>query len=184
MHVDVLHLALLGLISNRGDGIHGYQLKADFDALYGDFWVLNYGQMYRALGLLARQGLIEGEECLQTGRPNKRIFRLQPAGRERFDDWLARPPIDGPLPLRDDLAIKLVFLTPERREDILAVVRAQRAIYLQHLGRVSKKRSRLEPANEDHLATSLILLQADMRVRADLAWLDQVEEAVQRRYRT
>lgn len=183
MH-DVLHLALLGLISNRDGGVHGYQLKAEFDALYGDFWVLNYGQMYRALGILARQGLIEGEECPQTGRPNKRIFRLQPAGRERLDDWLLRPPSDRPLPLRDDLAIKLVFLTPERRDDTLALVRAQRAIYLQHLGRVAKKRSRLESADGQHLVTNLILLQADMRVRADLAWLDQVEEVVQRRYRT
>ena len=57
MATDVVQYALLGLISVRPEGAHGYQLKVKFDALYGDFWSLNYGQLYRTLDRLERAGL-------------------------------------------------------------------------------------------------------------------------------
>lgn len=41
MATDAVQYAVLGLISARSDGIHGYQLKSEFDALYGEFWELN-----------------------------------------------------------------------------------------------------------------------------------------------
>lgn len=179
MQVDAIQYALLGLISSSEEGVHGYRLKAEFDSRYGDFWVLNYGQMYRALAALERGGLIEGEDCLQTGRPNKRVYRVSVSGRECVEDWLLVPPSAVPVPLRDDLALRLLFLTPERREDILALVRSQRTLYLQHLSRVSKKRARLAEVDGDHFTVNLILLQADLRVRADLAWLDHVEHALE-----
>ena len=49
MSTDVVQYAVLGLISARTEGAHGYQLKTEFDTLYGDFWSLNYGQLYRTL---------------------------------------------------------------------------------------------------------------------------------------
>jgi DNA-binding PadR family transcriptional regulator len=181
MTTDAVQYAVLGLISSRPTGTHGYQLKNEFDALYGDFWGLNYGQLYRTLDRLERGGLIEGTEELQHGRPNRKVYRITGSGRKSLDDWLLLPPSHDPLPLRDELSVKLLFLTDARREETLAVIRSQRAAYLQNLARLTKSRSLLEQGGQEFSVTSLLLLQADMRVRADLAWLDHVEKEITRR---
>jgi DNA-binding PadR family transcriptional regulator len=180
MVADPVQYALLGLISSRSDGIHGYQLKVEFDALCGDFWVLNYGHLYRTLDRLEKAGLIAGSELAQSGRPNRKIYRITASGRKSLDDWLLLPPAD-PRPLRDELALKLLFLSPIRAGETLALIRSQRAAYLKHLSRVSKRRVQLDGSDQDLFVTNLLLLQADMRVRADLAWLDLVERAVAER---
>lgn len=181
MATDTVHYALLGLISGRPQGAHGYQLKTEFDALYGDFWSLNYGQLYRTLDRLERAGLIEGSDEVQARRPNRRIYRITSSGRQTLDDWLLLPPTNDPKPLRDDLSVKLLFLTDSRREETLALIRSQRAVYLQHLARVTKRRTLMEERGEESFVTNLLLLQADMRVRTDLAWLDLVEKELLQR---
>jgi len=178
---DVVQYALLGLISGRPEGAHGYQLKIEFDALYGDFWSLNYGQLYRTLDRLERAGLVQCTEEVQSGRPSRKVYRITASGQQSLDDWLLLPPTDEPRPLRDDLSVKLLFLTESRRQETLALVRSQRAIYLHHLARLTKRRTVLEESAQDMFVTRLLLLQADMRVRADLAWLDLVEKELLQR---
>jgi DNA-binding PadR family transcriptional regulator len=180
MATDAVQYALLGLIAARTRGAHGYQLKGEFDSLYADFWSLNYGQLYRTLDRLERAGMIEGSEEVQSGRPNRRVYRITQSGQRTLDDWLLLPPSHEPRPLRDDLSVKLLFLTEGRRDETLGLIKSQRAAYLHHLARLSKRRAQIEGQNL--FATTLLLLQADMRVRADLAWLDHVEEEVRRRF--
>jgi DNA-binding PadR family transcriptional regulator len=175
MATDVVQFAILGLISTRAFGAHGYQLKIEFDALYGDFWSLNYGQLYRTLDRLERAGLVQYTEEVQSGRPPRKIYRITASGRQGLDDWLLLPPTDKPRPLHDELSIKLLFLAETRRNETLGLIRSQRAIYLHHLARLTERRSLLDERGEDMAVTNLLLLQADMRVRADLAWLDLVE---------
>src|SRR5438876_11590781 len=181
MSTDVVQYAVLGLISAQTEVAHGYQLKTEFDTLYGDFWSLNYGQLYRTLDRLERAGLIEGTEQFQSGRPSRRVYRITASGRQSLDDWLLLPPTYEPRPMRDDLSVKLLFLTEPRREETLALVRSQRAIYLHHLARLTKRRTVLEASGQDMFVTRLLLLQADMRVRTDLAWLDLVEKELLQR---
>jgi DNA-binding PadR family transcriptional regulator len=176
MASDAVQYALLGIIASRGDGTHGYQLKTDFEWLYGGFWSLNYGQLYRTLDRLERGGFIEGSQVVQCGRPNRKVYRITSNGKKLLEDWLPLPPNDDARPLRDELAVKLLFLGNERRDEVLALVRGQRALYLKHLARLTKHRTRLGKAGRQSVAVSLLLVQADMRVRADLAWLDLVEQ--------
>src|SRR3989442_4172903 len=111
MVTDVVQYAVLGLISERTEGAHGYQLKTEFDALYGDFWSLNYGQLYRTLDRLERAGLIQCTEEGQSGRPSRKGYRITASGRHNLDDWLLLPPTDEPRPLWDDLSVKRLVLT-------------------------------------------------------------------------
>lgn len=181
MSAATVQYAVLGLISSRRDGIHGYQLKSEFEDRFGDFWALNYGQMYRTLDRLERTGLIAGAEVPQNGRPPRRVFRITERGRQTLDSWLELPPGDGPRAMRDDVAVKLLFRSGERPRDLVELVRNQRALYLRHLSRLNKRRARLGGNGPDGFASSLLLLQADMRVRSDLAWLEVVEKEVLKR---
>lgn len=181
MATDAVNYALLGLICGRPQGVHGYQLKSDFETSYGEFWSLNFGQLYRTLDRLERAGLLDGIDEVQGRRPSRRVYRITASGRQSFDDWLLSPPTDEPRPFRDDLSVKLLFLTDERTAETLALIRTQRGIYLKHLAGLTKRRSTLEEGGDDCFVTKLLLLQADMRVRADLAWLEMVESELQRR---
>jgi DNA-binding PadR family transcriptional regulator len=180
MATDAVRFAILGLVGARAEGAHGYQLKSEFEALYADFWTLNYGQLYRTLDRLERAGLIEGSEHVQSGRPNRRVYRITANGRRKFDGWLGLPATHEQRPMRDELSVKLLFLTDGRHAETLALVRRQRKLYLQHLARLAERRSLLDTGAEAFV-TNLLVLQADMRVRADLAWLDQVERELLQR---
>jgi DNA-binding PadR family transcriptional regulator len=181
MPMYALQYAVLGLISAREAGVHGYRLKNEFEALYGDFWALNYGQMYRTLDRLERAGLIEGFDELQTRRPNRKVFRITKQGKKRLDAWLVHPPSQEPRPLRDELSLKLLFLAEARLDEMRAIISTQRALYLQHLSRLNKRRDSAVDDSREGFVMKLLLSQADMRVRSDLAWLDLVETEVAKR---
>ena len=106
-----LQYAVLGLISAREAGVHGYRLKNEFDALYGDFWAVNYGQMYRTLDRLERAGLIEGFDETAGPASHPEGVRITPAGAQAARRVALHPPSQEPRPLRDDLSLKLLFLT-------------------------------------------------------------------------
>src|SRR5262249_24099399 len=172
MATDVVQFAILGLISTRADGAHGYQLKIEFDALYGDFWSLNYGQLYRTLDRLERAGLVQHTAKVQSDPPPRKIYRITASGQQCLDDWLVSPPADKPRPLHDELSVKLLFLTENRRKETLGLIRSLRAIYLNHLARLTERRSLLDEKGEGMAEPNILMLQADMRVRAGLARLD------------
>jgi DNA-binding PadR family transcriptional regulator len=172
-----IQYAILGLISACESGGHGYQLKLDFDARYGDFWSLNFGQLYRTLDRLEGTGLIEGTEQAQTNRPTRKVYRITASGRRAIDDWLLVPPNDEPHAPRDDLSVRLLCLS-DRQTEAGAIIQNQRAMDLKYLARLARRRSLLEKSGNATLVERLLLLQADMRLQADMAWLDLVEQAL------
>ena len=69
----------------------------------------------------------------------------------------------------------LLFLGPEDVDRIYEIIKQQRSIFLTRLARVTRRRRRLEKAGVSMRATEMILDGAEMRVRADLAWLESIE---------
>ena len=122
MRAGNLKYAVLGLVASRSEGVHGYKLKADFEALSDDFWQVNYGRLYRILDHLEQAGDLAASEEIQTGRPNKKVYRLTEHGRQTLDDWLLQPVSDDPQPLRDELSLRLLFL---QDDDLAALVLAE-----------------------------------------------------------
>lgn len=178
-----LEYAVLGIVSSREAGIHGYQLKTEFDSLYAGFWAVNFGQLYRALDRLERQGRVVSCDEQQSKRPNRKVYRLTGEGKKSLDDWLQLPPSDVRLALRDELMVKLCSAAPARGRDvILALVSSQRALYLQSLARVKQRTKEIEEGRNTFSVTRLLLAQADLRVRADLVWLDVVEKEIQQHF--
>lgn len=79
------------LIALRRQPMHGYAIKLDVEARIGAEHVLGSGSLYQALQRLERRGLISAvpELATEDGRRG-RTYRLEPEGRERLDDELAR----------------------------------------------------------------------------------------------
>ena len=173
-----LNFALLGLVAARSSGVHGYQLKTEFEALCEDFWQLNYGRLYRALDNLETSGELVGEQQVQIGRPNRKVYRITSKGEQSLDDWLLQPLSDEPRPLRDELSLRLLF---QRHRDPLKVQRLvceQRAIYMSRLARVARRRRKLDGIDFESTVTRLVMDGLEMRVKADLSWLEHVEHTL------
>jgi DNA-binding PadR family transcriptional regulator len=177
-----LGFAILGLVSGQSEGLHGYRLKSEFDVLSDDFWELNYGRIYRVLDQLERCGELTSEERSHGRRPSRKVYRITENGRQTLDDWLLQPISETPQPLRDELSLKMLFLRKRDSDAIAEMVRRQRSIYLTRLARVSKRRSRLEKAGYDMQITTLVIEGAEMRIRADIAWLEHIERRVIRSF--
>jgi len=175
-----LHYALLGLIAYRPEGVHGYQLKREVEALCEHGFQISYGYIYRALDCLQGSGELEMFEEIQSGRPNRKIYRVTPRGMEAITDWLVSPVSDDPFPFRDELVMKLLLIDLGDLGRMADLFEQQRAVHMTKLRGVSRRHTVLRKAGLDDALTDLIADAAESRVRAELAWLERVERRILR----
>jgi DNA-binding PadR family transcriptional regulator len=190
--MSVKHI-LLGILSEKPR--HGYDIKQAFDEKVGDFWALNYGQVYTTLERLRSDGLVECREVEQEGRPDKKIYRATAAGLRAFEAWLREPVRPGPRALRDDLFFKLVFTPESGAGQILEMVQSRHGVYLAYMMQLTNRKVQIErrtrqalkeaatpPARrriEHERAVSLLLIDAALQhAEADIRWLRQCETRI------
>src|SRR5207248_1647711 len=80
--------ALLGMLSIRP--MSGYDIKKLIEASISNFWSESYGQIYPTLKQLVAEKLVTRTVKKQTGKPDRHVYALTPAGRRRLREWLAR----------------------------------------------------------------------------------------------
>lgn len=81
-----LRNAILGLLHYAD--MSGYDLYRYFDHSIGHYWSTEHTQIYRALSALAREGSVAYTQVEQSGRPDKKVYRLTPQGETAFRQWL------------------------------------------------------------------------------------------------
>lgn len=175
-----IHYALLGVVSQNADGVHGYALKRQCERVLGHFWQLNFGEIYRVLDRLADDGLIQ--QVFADGSSTRKIYRITEEGRRSLDDFILSPPTDAPRPLRTELAVKLLFAGPERLPEVLRLIDHQRNAYMRQLHLLSSQRRKLERMPVDGFVTNLLIDGAELAVRAELTWLDEVTQKLRDRF--
>lgn len=86
----------------------GYDLAKSFDTSIGFFWHADHQQIYRELRRLRERALVRDEPIPQAGRPDKRLYSITAAGRERLIEWSQET--NPPPPVKDDMMVKLYGL--------------------------------------------------------------------------
>lgn len=81
--------AILGFLQYAP--LSGYDLKAVFDASVQNFWSADQSQIYRTLGKLEQQGLVEVEHVEQDNRPDRKVYHITDEGSSAFLQWLKTP---------------------------------------------------------------------------------------------
>ena len=158
----------MALLSDSGG--HGYELKQSLEHRFGSLLpALNSGQIYSTLARLERDGLVEGESVAGDAR-GKRLYRLTDAGREALNAWVGEP-VPGAR-LKDEFFVKFVIATSAGLADPRALVEAQRTEYLQSMRDLH---ARLADTPQSPTA-ELLLEGAVLHLKADLEWLDQIEQ--------
>lgn len=84
-----LQYAMLGFLQYKP--ISGYDMKKLIDTSIGYFWSADQSQIYRTLGKLTEEGLVEVEIVIQYSKPNSKIYHITDKGKEEFLNWLSSP---------------------------------------------------------------------------------------------
>ena len=161
----VVQEVLLALLA--GEASHGYQLRARLALALGPLaGALNDGQVYVTLNRLEKSGLLASTRVGQADRPDRKVYELTPAGRERVAAWLNDT--SWPKPAPAEFHLKLVaaaaagladpvgIVDRQRRELLTGLAQAQRAALAEHNGSVA----------------ALLLEGVVLRLQADLRWLE------------
>lgn len=129
--------AILGLLSL--DSMSGYDMKAFIEQSIGFFWQESYGQIYPALRQLLEKDLVSREIHGKPGRPDRHVYTITPAGRERLVEWMESE--TAPERVRHELLLKLFFgpeAAPEIHEQQIEALMDQQLGRLEQFAQVEK----------------------------------------------
>jgi DNA-binding PadR family transcriptional regulator len=160
-------LLLLGLLS--GSAMHGYQLNEVIETRFPRLAGLKPSTAYSGLERLAQRGLVTVTTERVGRRPERRVYALTEAGRERFLELLRQNLRSADLPGypgEHGLLFARALPAAEVR-DLLALRRDATAARLPELERL----------RDGHPAGSPGRLMADhalAHARTEINWLDEV----------
>jgi DNA-binding PadR family transcriptional regulator len=161
----VVREVLLALLA--GEASHGYQLRARLALALGPLAeALNDGQVYVTLSRLEKAGLVSSKRVGQADRPDRKVYALTPAGRERVDTWLNDT--SWPKPAPAEFHLKLVAAAAAGLADPVTIVDRQRGELLRALAQAQ----RAALAEPDTSVAALLLEGVVLRLQADLRWLE------------
>lgn len=118
----MLKHGILGLISN-GDKT-GYEIMTVFRDSLSHFWTAQTSQIYRELRTMERAGWICERHISQSGKPDKNVFSITPAGHEELLRWLREEPL--PTGVKNPFLLKTFFLGELPVEENIAFFKAFR----------------------------------------------------------
>jgi DNA-binding PadR family transcriptional regulator len=161
----VVQEVLLALLA--GESSHGYQLKARLALALGPLaGALNEGQVYVTLTRLEKAGLLTSTRVGQADRPDRKVYALTDAGRDRVETWLHDT--SWPKPAPAEFHLKLVAAAAAGLADPVAIVDQQRRELLSGLAQAQ----RAALAEPDGSVAALLLEGVVLRLQADLRWLE------------
>jgi DNA-binding PadR family transcriptional regulator len=146
--------AILALLTRAE--MSGYDLQRAAESAGGFFWAPTKSRIYAVLPQLVERGYATSREVVQSGRPNKQLYRITKAGRAVVQAWLEEPPVFEPE--RAPVLLKLYFgdlLAPETLLSHLLHIRTEAAAL--------KARLEAQPDRHD--------VFADLAFRHTLEWL-------------
>jgi DNA-binding PadR family transcriptional regulator len=168
-------LTLLGLLEREPS--HGYDLKRDYDALFGRGKPLPFGQVYATLGRLARDGKVTAGPSEPGSGPDRKRYAITTVGRREVQAWLAEP-VEAEPHLQTLLFTKVV-LALLLGQDAGGYLDAQHAAHLRRMRELTQVKQ-TGPLVDALLADyGLFHLEADLRwIEVTSARLDALRETV------
>lgn len=160
-----LKFGILGLLAE--EPMHGYEVKARFEALLGHTWEVNIGQVYSTLQRLERDNLVEAVG--ERGDRGRLAYQLTAPGRQALDHWLDEPEAE-PQQLHDDLFVKLMLIRRLANGNLEGLLMRQRRVYLQRLRDLAELERRVRAEHRPDLL--LLIKGAVIHTEADIKWLD------------
>ncbi|WP_127501076.1 PadR family transcriptional regulator [Actinoplanes solisilvae] len=158
--------ALLGLLEEADR--HGYDLKQSYDRRFGAARPVRFGQIYRTLAQLTRDGRIEVTAVESGAGPDRKRYAITPEGVADLDAWLGEPAEPEPM-LQSVLFTKVVLALLSGRP-AATFLDAQRVKHLDAMRELTAERRR-SPGTQAAMLADYRLFH----IEADLRWIDHAE---------
>ncbi|MGW0247658.1 PadR family transcriptional regulator [Nocardia goodfellowii] len=174
------HALLVSLTERAGSG---YELARRFDKSIGYFWSATHQQIYRVLKRMEESGWVDGEAVAQDGKPDKKVYSVNAAGRAELARWIAEPS-STEMP-RSELGVKIRAAEHGDIDALCTEVIRQRDQHAQRLEVYRLMEKKDFPAPEQLTGTPLhqyLVLRGGIRVEAGFVeWCDEVLHALRPR---
>lgn len=160
---------ILGILS--ASPASGYDMKNELE--YGGagyFSALTYGSIYPRLKALEDDGYIVTVEADDQGR-RRRVYELTVTGWLALSDWVGEPAA-YPIPMRDELLLKMAFWTGGRGDDratLIEHLRRRREQSEALLDRLIRRHENFGYISEIGMLTINFMMS---RLRAELEWIE------------
>jgi DNA-binding PadR family transcriptional regulator len=82
----------------------GYEINQTFEGHLGIYWNTSHQLVYRALAALTKDGWVRFKLHPQTGKPDKKVYDITPAGERELTQWLVET--QKPSPVNESLLVK------------------------------------------------------------------------------
>ena len=174
---NTLRYIILGLLGARP--MSGYDIKQAFDRALASYWNAGNSQIYTTLKKLSDAELVEVEVIVQKSRPDRKVYRLTPAGESELDRWLQEDVPDRFS--KDDFLTKLFFCGETSDEVALKHLLEHRASLLKQLEHMEWARQQYStrPTRRPRLLEYQMLVR-DYKEAVLKAGLEVTEKAIER----
>jgi DNA-binding PadR family transcriptional regulator len=142
-----LGYAVLGLLAR--EELSGYDLKRWMERPLGYFWSAGHSQIYPELARLEEEGFVTHKVVEQSGKPDKKVYRITAEGFGALEEWVIQPPV--PRPVRDELTLKAYSVWLADKEESARLFRGEGLRHEEQLEHYEEIRARLESEHEGEL---------------------------------
>src|SRR5215831_8904029 len=174
MNLPTTSYILLGMLSAQKQSKYDLKLLLD-KQIHHVYWSPAKSQIYGELRRLEQAGLATMTEVEQTNRPDKRLYRITPAGREALQQWLANPDVE-PDVFKSPLLLHLFFGHLLPRQALIAQFERRQQKLAAELEGYEKREQEVRdsiqaPGAEANLPFLLLTLQYQRSIlQAALQW--------------
>lgn len=172
--MSLRHAILAMLTVEKGSG---YDLVKRFNQSIRYFWASSFQQIYRELQTLEDGGSIRFDNVEQSGKPDKKVYEMNPQGVEELREWLQKPA--RYTTLKEPLLIKIFAGALADRDALLAELADHEAQHRKTLDEYLETEKRLlESQRADYLFPYQTLKLGISLEQAWLAWCDEVKKTL------
>jgi DNA-binding PadR family transcriptional regulator len=170
MAVSKVEVVVLGLLAE--EPLYGYGMRDRFRERSMGFWTeVGRASVYQALRRMESDGVVTGKAQEGTEGPDRRVFRITKAGRDRLRAGLAERLAD-PAPYETDAGLAMGFA------HLLSVAEARKAVDARELGvrdlldaiKTERARTSADRGPGRTVANGMLDRQESL-ARAELTWL-------------
>ncbi len=170
MAVGKVDVVILGLLSD--ETLYGYELLERLRSRSLEFWVeVGKASVYQGLKRLELEGYVTGKSQEGTEGPDRRVYRITRAGRDRLRAGLVERFVGvGPYEVESNLSFGYSHLLPA--DDVRRGIGSREEALAAFRKAVADERSRTATDRSPGRAVANRMLdQQDALARAELAWL-------------
>lgn len=154
--------ALLGLLEEADR--HGYDLKQSYDRTFGAVRPVRFGQVYRTLAQLERDGLIAIVGVEAGAGPERKRYSITTEGVTDLERWLSEP--EDPQPHLQTVLFQKVVLALQSGRPAEAFLDTQRERHLAVMRELTAARRTSSPRE------GLLIDYQLFHIEADLRWIE------------